>query len=223
MLKIVTAALLLVGLTACKEVASLQTQANAQAQVVANEYRLFINFKQVNKEQKDLMAALQKQSAQFVGWFNQQFNQEQLVGESIRLQPVYEYPKNQARQLISYEGSQRFSLVGLTFKQYTQLMQELASFKAESYGLQSVRASDAAVSDTRAKLVEDAFKKNQDKARHLAQLSNLCELKVADIKEYDQGGSQPRMMSMRTKEDSNAPSHQSHSVRVEVTWSANPC
>lgn len=223
MLKIIAAVCLLVGLTACKDVASLQTQANAQAQVVANEYQLFIHFKQVNPDQSLLMASLQKQSAQFVGWFNQHFNKEQLVGESIRLQPMYEYPKHQVRQLVSYEGSQRFSLIGLTFEQYNQLMQELPTFKAESFGLQNVRASEKAMTESRVKLVEEAFAKSQAKAHHLAQLSSLCEIKVVDIKEYDQGGAQPRMMSMRMKEDSNAPSNQSHSVRLEVTWSAYPC
>ncbi len=223
MLRIITAALLLVGLTACKDVASLQTQASAQSQIVANEYRLFINFKQASKDQKELMEALNEQSTHFVGWFNQHFNKEQLVGEGIRLQPMYEYPKNEVRRLVSYEGSQRFNLVGLTFQQYNQLMQELAAFKAESFGLQSVQASDTAVFESRAKLVEEAFTLNEAKARHLAQLSSLCELRVTDIKEFDQGGSQPRMMSMRIKEDSNAPSSQSQSVRLEITWSAHPC
>lgn len=223
MLKIISAVLLLVGLTGCKEVASLQTQASAQAKVVANEYELFINFKQTHKEQTVLMASLQKQSTDFIGWFNQHFNKENLVGESIRLQPMYEYPKHKVRQLVSFEGSQRFSLVGLTFKQYNRLMQELPVFKAESFGLQEVKAGKEAMTESRIKLVEEAFAKNQAKARHLAQLSNLCEIKVADIKEYDQGGSQPRMMSMRMKDDSNAPSKQSHSVRLEITWSAYPC
>ena len=223
MLKIISAVLLLAGLTACKDEASLQTQANAQAQVVANEYELFVNFKQANKDQAVLMASLQKQSTHFIGWFNEHFSKGNLVGESIRLQPMYEYPKHQVRQLVSFEGSQRFSLVGLSFEQYNQLMQELPVFKAESFGLQGVKASKEAMTESRIKLVEEAFAKNQAKARHLAQLSNLCEIEVTDIKEYDQGGSQPRMMSMRMKEDSNAPSNQSHSVRLEVTWSAYPC
>jgi uncharacterized protein YggE len=223
MLRIISVALLMVGLTACNEPASLQTQASAQAQVVANEYRLFINFKQANQNQETLMKLLQDQTAHFISWFKQGFSEEQLVGENIRLQPLYEYPKHQVRQLVSYEGSQQFSLIGLSFEQYNQLMKELPTFKSESFGLQSVQASEEALTTSRGNLVEEAFAKNQAKAQHLAKLSELCELKVVEIKEYDQGGGQPRMMSMRMKEDSNAPSQHSHSVRMEVTWSAHPC
>ena len=223
MIKIIWIAILVTSLTACKETASLQTQGSAQAQVVANEYQLFINFKQGAKDQKELMEALQKKTSEFIGWFNGNYNAEKIVGENIRLQPQYEYPKNQVRKLIAYEANQRFRLIGLTYQQYNQLMKDLPDFKAESFGLQTVKASDEALLQSRVKLVEEAFLQSQTRAQQLADLSQLCELTVLDIKEFDQGGSQPRMMSMRMKEDSSAPSQHSHSVRVEVTWSANPC
>jgi len=215
--------LLVVSLSACMEKAALQTQASAQSEVQANEYQVFINFKQQDKDQEPLMLKLEEQTSKFVKWFKEQFSHDQLVGENMRLQPVYEYPKLQARQLVSYEVSQRFRLTGLSFEQYNLLMQELATFKAESFGLQSVQASQEALNNARVKLVEEAFVKSKAKAEHLAELSNLCTLRVADIKEYDQGGAQPRMMSMRVKSESNAPSKQSQNVRLEVTWSAKPC
>lgn len=215
--------LLVTALSACMEKAALQTQASAQSEIQANEYQVFINFKQQDKDQESLMLKLEEKTSKFVSWSQQQFTHEQLVGEDMRLQPVYEYPKHQARQLVSYEVSQRFRLTNLTFEQYNMLMQQLATFKAESFGLQSVQASQEALNNSRVKMVEEAFVKNKAKAEHLAELSNLCELKVADIKEYDQGGSQPRMMHLKSKADSNAPSKQSQSVRLEVTWSAKPC
>ncbi|MEH6347273.1 MAG: SIMPL domain-containing protein [Bermanella sp.] len=215
--------LLVVSLSACMEKAALQTQASAQSEIQANEYQVFVNFKQQDKDQESLMLKLEEKTSKFVSWSQQQFTHEQLVGEDMRLQPVYEYPKHQARQLVSYEVSQKFRLTNLTFEQYNLLMQQLATFKAESFGLQSVQASQKALNNSRVKLVEEAFVKNKAKAEHLAGLSNLCELRVADIKEYDQGGSQPRMMSMRAKSDSNAPSKQSQNVRIEVTWWAKPC
>ena len=214
---------LMVLLSACMEKAVLQTQASAQAEVQANEYQVFINFKQQDKDQESLMLKIEGQTTEFVKWSKKQFTPEQLVGEDMRLQPVYEYPKHQARQLVSFEVSQRFRLTGLNFEQYNLLMKELATFKAESFGLHLVQASQETLNNSRVKLVEEAFVKSQAKAEHLAGLSNLCELRVADIKEYDQGGVQPRMMSMRAKSDSNAPSKQSQSVRLEVIWSAKPC
>ncbi len=217
------AILLMASLSACKNEASLQTQASAKQALVADEYAVFVSFKLKGEDQKKLMEAFLNKTESFVAWTHQSYSKDQLAGESINLQPVYEYPKNKPREVVAYEVSQRFTISALSFEQYNKLLPELPTFNAHSFGQSGIKVSDQQAMLARQALVSDAFAKNQQKASHLAQLSGLCGLKVVEVKEFDQGGAQPRMMLMQAKGGSQAPSKQTLSVRLDIKWWAEPC
>jgi len=217
------AILLMVSLSACKNEASLQTQASAKQELVVDEYAVFVDFKLKGEDQKKLMAEFLKKTETFVAWAHQGFSKDQLAGENINLQPVYAYPENQPRHIVAYQVNQRFKISALSFEQYNKLLPELPAFNAQSFGQAGVKVSEQQASLTRQKLASDAFAKNQQKANHLAQLSGLCKLEVLEVKEFDQGGAQPRMMMMKSKEGAQAPSKQTLSVRLDINWRAESC
>jgi len=217
------AILLMVSLSACKNEASLQTQASAKQELVVDEYAVYVDFKLKGEDQKKLMAEFLKKTEIFVAWVHLEFSKDQLAGENINLQPVYAYPENQPRHIVAYQVNQRFKISALSFEQYNKLLPELPAFNAQSFGQAGVKVSEQQASLTRQKLASDAFAKNQQKANHLAQLSGLCKLEVLEVKEFDQGGAQPRMMMMKSKEGAQAPSKQTLSVRLDIKWRAEPC
>ncbi len=222
-LKYLLGLLLVASLSACKDEASLHTQASAKTQVSADEYLVFVDFKHKGVNQKTLMAEFLKKTETFVAWAHQEFSKDQLAGENINLQPVYEYPENKPRHIVAYQVNQRFKISGLSFEQYNKLLPELPAFNAQSFGQAGIKVSEQQTFITRQKLASDAFAKNQQKANHLAQLSGLCKLEVSEVKEFDQGGAQPRMMMMKSKEGAQAPSKQTLSVRLGIKWRAESC
>ena len=215
--------LLVAFLAACKDEASLQTQASAKQELVVDEYAVFVGFKLKGEDQKKLMADFLKKTEKFVTWAHQEYSKDQLAGENINLQPVYEYPENKPRRIVAYQVNQRFKISALSFDEYNKLLPELPAFNAQSFGQAGVKVSEQQASLTRQKLASDAFAKNQQKANHLAQLSGLCKLEVLEVKEFDQGGAQPRMMMMKSKEGAQAPSKQTLSVRLDIKWRAESC
>ncbi len=209
-------------LSACQIDANLQTQASAKAELLVDEYAVFVEFKQQGKNQEKLMKDFSGITDAFVSWVNDQSLQNKLSADSLRLQPVYEYPANKPRQIVSFEISQRFNVSGLSMDQYSQVLPQLATLNAYAFGQSGITVSDQQAGQARQKLVTQAFNKNQQKASHLAVLSGLCDLKVLEVKEFDQNGGQPRMM-MQAKGGSLAPSKQTLSVRLDIKWQASPC
>ena len=208
-------------LSACQIDASLQTQASAKTELLADEYAVFVEFKQQGKNQEKLMKDFSGKTDAFMSWINDKSLQSKLSADSLRLQPVYEHPANKPRQIVSFEVNQRFNVSGLSMEQYSQVLPQLVMLNAHAFGQSGITVSDLQAGQARKKLVTQAFKKNQQKANHLAGLSGLCELKVLEIKEFDQGG-QPRMM-MQAKGGSLAPSKKTLSVRLDITWQASSC
>jgi uncharacterized protein YggE len=211
------------ALSACQVDASLQTQVSAKAELLADEYIVFVEFKHQGVDQKKLMVEFSGKTDAFMRWANDQSLQMLLSAERLHLQPVYEYPANKPRQRVSFEVSQQFKVSGLSLHQYSEILPQLASLNAHAFGQWGVKVSDGQAVQTRQRLVTEAFEKSQQKANHLAQLSNLCELSVLEIKEFDQDGGQPRMMMMEAKGSSVAPSQQTLSVRLDIKWQASPC
>lgn len=201
----------------------IHTQASVKDALVADEYRLRIDFSVRSPKQNQLNGLLATQTDPFVVWAQQSFDQSQLVSESVSMQPIYEYPVNQPRQQAGYEIQQGYLLKGLSQQQYRQALSKLSDFAVRSFSLDSVQASEGARAISEARMMATAYEKNQQQAQALASLAGLCGLQAIDVKPQQHHVPQPRVMMMEAKSMDAPPSEQTMGLNLAVSWAAYPC
>lgn len=215
----------LAGCNQSNNVAKLHTQAEAQQEVIANYYDVFVRFKQFAKDQSTASAQLTQQTAAFEAWANKGVP-EKLQLKSKDLQAVYQYHRNGDNTLKGYHAQQSYVLKGLDKTAYGLLMDKLPSFKADSFNTQKVYVSDDVLLSVHADLRKDAFAKAKVKAEELAELANLCQLQAVDVREFSAPVARPMLMARESMAMSSAPkadAKQNLNVRLEVSWSAQAC
>lgn len=201
----------------------IHTQANVKDALIADEYRLRIDFSAKAQQQTQLAGLLAKQTAPFLAWSKQSFNESQLVSENLSMQPIYEYPANQSPKQTGFDIQQGYLLKGLSQAQYVMAMSKLGEFELRSYALDGVTASEDARVASQSQMMAQAFAKNQQQAQSLAELAGLCGLQAIDVKPQQYSAPQPRMMMLEAKSMDAPPSEQNVSLTLAVTWAANPC
>ena len=223
-----SALLLLIGLlTGCGDASfpegRIHTQASVKDALIADEYRLRIDFSAKAQQQNQLAGLLAKQTAPFLAWSKQSFNESQLVSENLSMQPIYEYPANQSPKQTGFEIQQGYLLKGLSQAQYVMAMSKLGEFELRSYALGGVTASEDAQVASQNQMMAQAFTKNQQQAQSLAKLAGLCGVQAIEVKPQQYSAPQPRMMMLEAKSMDAPPSEQNVNLTLAVTWAANPC
>jgi len=215
---------LLVLLAGCsQQVTQLHSQASATLEVTARYYEIAVGVAVKAKTQKQAAGLLAEQATPIEAWAHK-LHGDSWVLKSSQLRPVYIYPQGQGRVLQSYEATKRFMLKGLDKDAYEVAMETLAGFGISDLALSRVYASDEQLVDAQALLLDKAFAKAKEKALHMAELANVCDLQVLDFKEYSQPAARPMMMARESAmADQSAHAKQSLQTRVEVNWQGQIC
>lgn len=201
----------------------IHTQVSVKDALIADEYRIRVDFSAKAQQQAQLSNLLAKQTAPFLEWSQQSFAESQLISENLSMQPIYEYPANQSPRQTGYEINQAYVLKGLSQSQYLSAMAKLGDFAVRSFALDGVSASDAALADSQNQMMAQAFAKNQQQAQSLAKLAGLCGLQAIEVKPQQYSAAQPRMMMLEAASMDAPPTEQNLSLNLSVSWAAHPC
>lgn len=199
----------------------LQTQAQGEVSLKADQYSIQIGFTAQAQSSDTALAELEMALVGFLEWKDTAGFDVVTQNESV--QPIYHYPSNGPRKLSGYQAHHSYIVKGMSLEQYAQAMKALAQFKPESLYQGEVGVSEQERKHALAQAYEMAYAANQAKLSTLMNLANLCEPKVETIKEYTQSHGAPRAMMMEAKSSAPVASEHTVNVRLDMTWLASEC
>ena len=204
--------------------ATLQSSGLAKTELLADEYDVSVRFKVSGDSQTQASAKLQGLSSVFQTWAQQGYA-EGLKLTAKNMQPIYSYPSNGQRQLKGYEASEAFVLARLSKSQYETVMAKLPSFKPEHFNMLRVYAGEHAVEKANKALLNEAFEEAKGKALYMAEISNICDVRALEVKEFSQPMARPMMMARESMSAMkvNSDAKQALQARIEVVWQGQPC
>ncbi|WP_283789300.1 SIMPL domain-containing protein [Bermanella sp. WJH001] len=212
----------LFGLAGCLATGEAQilTQGQGEVALKADQYSIQLGFSEQALSSAAALAKLNGSLAGFIKWKNASGFNVSTQNESV--QPIYQYPKNQPRQITGYQAQHSYIVKGLNLQQYDNTMKTLAAFKPESLYQGEVGVSESIRKQAEQQAYDLAYQANRERMKTLTALAKLCWPKVKEIKEYSNSHGGPRVMMMEAK---SAPVANEHtiSVRLEMIWQASEC
>jgi len=215
--------LVLAALSGCDSTpqAQLQTQAQGEVSLKADQYSIQIGFTAKAESSDSALAKLNSRLLGFLDWKDAVGFDVVTQNESV--QPIYHYPSNGPRTLSGYQAHHGYRVKGMDLEEYAQAMKTLAQFEPESLYQGEVGVGEDDRQQALAQAYALAYQANQKKLSTLMSLADLCEPKVESIKEYSQSHGAPRAMMMEAKSSAPVANEHKISVRLDMTWQASGC
>ncbi|EAT12709.1 SIMPL domain-containing protein [Bermanella marisrubri] len=203
----------------------IDTHGVSNGSAIATSHTVSVNFNSEALGQSEASQALKKQIAEFEIWANKRAFK--VVPKQHSLRPMYQYHKEEGRELVGYIAEQQFLLEELSPGDYQIVLKELPSLNPSQLSLQSVEASEEAQSKLKAELISKAFDDAKATAKAMQDSAGLCGLQVASMNVQKSGlHATPIMMRMETQADGvmhKAQAEQEQSIHLQVSWRAKPC